>query len=101
MINPAFPWIAVLFSGFFPSLSEEFLSRAFSIPFFVRLFRSRLAAIILAGFIWGFGHATYPNQPFYILGLAVAFAGVLLGFLFCRFVLLPLLICDYTVDPLH
>ena len=101
MINTAFPWIAVLFAGFFPSLSEEFLSRAFSIPFFERLFRSRLAAIILAGFIWGFGHATYPNQPFYIRGLEVGFAGVLLGFLFFRFGLLPLLIWHYTVDALY
>jgi membrane protease YdiL (CAAX protease family) len=101
MINTAFPWIAVLFAGFFPSLSEEFLSRAFSIPFFERLFRSRIAAIILAGFIWGFGHATYPNQPFFIRGLEVGLAGVLLGFLFFRFGLLPLLIWHYTVDALY
>ena len=38
MLNTAVPWIAVLFAGFFPSLSEEFLSRAFSIPFFERIF---------------------------------------------------------------
>ena len=101
MINTAFPWIAVLFAGFFPSLSEEFLSRAFSIPFFERLFRSRIAAIVLAGFIWGFGHATYPNQPFFIRGLEVGLAGVLLGFLFFRFGLLPLLIWHYTVDALY
>ena len=22
-------------------------------------------AVVLAGFIWGFGHAGYPQQPFY------------------------------------
>lgn len=101
MLNTAFPWVAVLFAGFFPALSEEFLSRAFSIPFFERIFKSRWFAIILAGFIWGFGHATYPNQPFYIRGVEVGLAGVLLGVLFLRFGLLPTLIWHYTVDATY
>ena len=101
MLNSAFPWVAVLFAGFFPALSEEFTSRAFSIPFFEKIFRSRLFAIVVAGFIWGFGHATYPNQPFFIRGLEVGLAGVLLGFLMFRFGLLPLLIWHYTVDAIY
>jgi membrane protease YdiL (CAAX protease family) len=101
MLNSALPWVAVLFAGFFPALSEEFMSRAFSIPFFERVLRSRIAAIVVAGFIWGFGHATYPNQPFYIRGVEVGIAGVALGFLFYRFGLLPLLIWHYTVDAFY
>jgi membrane protease YdiL (CAAX protease family) len=101
MLSSRFPWIAVLFAGFFPALSEEFMSRAFSVPFFERVFRSRIAAVILAGFIWGFGHASYANQPFYIRGVEVGLAGVLLGFLLYRFGLLPLLIWHYTVDALY
>jgi membrane protease YdiL (CAAX protease family) len=101
MLNTAVPWIAVLFAGFFPSLSEEFVSRAFSIPFFERLFRSRILSIVVAGFIWGFGHSTYANQPFYIRGLEVGLAGVMLGFLFLRFGLVPLLIWHYTVDAIY
>jgi membrane protease YdiL (CAAX protease family) len=101
MLSSRFPWIAVLFAGFFPALSEEMMSRAFSIPFFEKVLRSKVAAIVVAGFIWGFGHATYPNQPFYIRGVEVGLAGVLIGFLFHRFGILPLLIWHYTVDALY
>lgn len=101
ILNSAFPWVAVLFAGWFPALSEEFMSRAFSIPFVERILRSRIAAIIISGFIWGFGHATYPNQPFYIRGVEVGLAGVALGFFFQRFGLLPLLIWHYTIDALY
>lgn len=100
-LTSAIPWAAVLFAGFFPALSEEFLSRAFSIPFFERIFRSRVAAIVVAAFIWGFGHATYPNQPFYIRGVEVGIAGIALGFLFNKFGVLPLLMWHFTIDAFY
>ena len=101
LLNSALPWFVVLFAGFFPSFSEEFLSRAFAIPFLQRIVRSRLAAIVLAGFIWGFGHAGYPNQPWYIRGVEVGLVGVVAGLMMDRFGLLPLLIWHYTIDAVY
>jgi len=101
ILNTAFPWIAVMFAGFFPAFSEEFLSRAFAIPFLQRALRSRWTAIVLAGFIWGFGHSGYPNQPFWIRGVEVGLAGVVAGVLMERFGLLPLLIWHYTIDAVY
>jgi membrane protease YdiL (CAAX protease family) len=101
LLNSALPWVAVVFAGFFPAFSEEFLSRAFAIPFLQRLTRSRFAAIVLAAFIWGFGHAGYPNQPFWIRGVEVGLAGIVAGLLMERFGLLPLLIWHYTIDAVY
>ncbi|HUR82094.1 MAG TPA: CPBP family intramembrane glutamic endopeptidase [Thermoanaerobaculia bacterium] len=101
LLNTAVPWVSVLFAGFFPAFSEEFLNRAFAIPFLQRFVRSRWFAIVLAGFIWGFGHAAYPNQPFWIRGVEVGMAGIVAGLLMERFGVLALLIWHYTIDAVY
>lgn len=101
ILSSAIPWASVLFMGFFPAVSEEFLSRAFSLPFLERVLRSRWTAIVVAGFIWGFGHAAYPNQPFFIRGVEVGLAGIVAGWIFYRWGLIPLLVWHYTIDAVY
>jgi membrane protease YdiL (CAAX protease family) len=101
LLNTKFPWAFVLFGGFLPAVSEEFLFRMFAIPFLRKITRSVVAALILAGFIWGFGHAGYPQQPFYIRGVEVGIGGVALGIIMLRFGILPTLVWHYSVDAMY
>ncbi len=59
------------------------------------------AAVVLAGFIWGFGHAGYPQQPFYIRGVEVGIGGVALGIIMLRWGILPTLVWHYSVDAMY
>ena len=101
LLNTRFPWAFVLFGGFLPAISEEFIFRMFAIPFFRKLVRVTWIALILAGFLWGFGHAGYPQQPFWIRGVEVGIGGVALGLVMLRFGILPTLVWHYSVDAMY
>jgi membrane protease YdiL (CAAX protease family) len=100
-LNTRVPWLAVLFMGFFPAISEEMQFRAFAIPFLAKYVRSWPLAVLLAAFNWGFLHSTYPNQPFYIRGVEVGVGGILIGFVMMRFGIVATLIWHYSVDALY
>jgi membrane protease YdiL (CAAX protease family) len=101
LLNTRFPWLFVLFGGFLPAVSEEFLFRMFAIPFLKKVLRATWAAVVMAGFIWGFGHAGYPQQPFYIRGVEVGIGGIALGMIMLRWGILPTLVWHYSVDALY
>ncbi|HVP43698.1 MAG TPA: CPBP family intramembrane glutamic endopeptidase [Terriglobales bacterium] len=100
-LNTRIPWIAVLFMGFFPAVSEEMQFRAFAVPFLAKFVRSIPVAIILAAFSWGFLHSAYPNEPFFIRGIEVGLGGIVIGFVMLRFGILATLIWHYSVDALY
>jgi membrane protease YdiL (CAAX protease family) len=101
LLNTKLPWAFVLFGGFFPAVFEEFAFRMFAIPFLRKATHSIALAVVIAGFLWGFGHSSYPQQPFYIRGMEVGMGGVALGIIMLRFGILPTLVWHYSVDAMY
>jgi membrane protease YdiL (CAAX protease family) len=101
LLNTKFPWAFVLFGGFFPAISEEFGFRMLAIPLFEKWFRLLWVAVIAASFLWGFGHAAYPNEPWFIRGVEVGTGGVLLSWIMIRYGILTTVVWHYTVDAIY
>lgn len=97
-VSTAIPWVSGIAIGLLAATSEEFLFRLFAIPFLQKLTKSRILAVILPAFSWGFLHAAYPNEPPYIRGLEVGLIGIAAGVVMLRWGILATLVWHYTVD---
>jgi len=96
--NTVIPWIGGVAIGVTAATSEEFLFRLFAIPFLRKLTGSRILAVVLPAFFWGFLHSNYPQEPGYVRGLEVGAIGIVAGLVMLRWGIVATLIWHYTVD---
>ncbi|MFC1613725.1 type II CAAX prenyl endopeptidase Rce1 family protein [Gemmatimonadota bacterium] len=94
------PWLAPLTISLLAAVSEEYISRLFSISFLKRYLKWTPAALIIPAAIWAFGHSTYPVFPVYVRGIELTIAGVIFGIFFLRFNLMTCIIAHYVIDAI-
>jgi hypothetical protein len=101
---PAFSAVAV---GVFAAVHEEIIYRVVALNLLVWLLRkipkfpgsaAFWIANLLQAVAWGFMHSNYPQQPSYARGLELTVSGLLFGWLFQSFGLLPAIVSHYVVD---
>ncbi len=97
-MSTALPWVFPLTIGIYAASSEEFLFRLFSVHFLLRSTKSKVLAVVLPAFAWGFLHSNYPQEPAYVRGIEVGLIGIVAGLVMLRWGILATLTWHYTVD---
>lgn len=92
------PYLTAFIIGSSASLSEEIIFRLFGINWAKKYFKNTVLAIVLTSLIWGFGHSGYPIFPVWFRGIEVSTMGLLFGFIFIRYGLIPVIIAHYLFD---
>jgi hypothetical protein len=92
------PFLSALCLGVSASLNEEVLFRVFGISWGKKYLKNTCLAVVFSALIWGFGHTAYPVFPVWFRGIEVSIIGLLYGFIFLRYGLLPLIAAHYLFD---
>lgn len=94
------PWLTPLVVSLLAAVSEEFMSRLFSITFLKKYIKVTFLALLIPAVIWAFGHSTYPVFPVYVRGIELTIAGLIFGYFFIRFNIMTCIIAHYAIDAI-
>jgi membrane protease YdiL (CAAX protease family) len=92
------PFLSAFVIGSSASLNEEIVFRLFGISWVKRYLKNTVLAVVLTSLIWGFGHTEYPIFPVWFRGIEVSLLGLLFGFIFIRYGIIPLIVAHYLFD---
>ena len=102
------PFLGALETGLLPAMWEELMFRLLGISAVLWLTRSftrlpepacRFLALLVPGALWGFAHLSYIRDPFYLRGIELTLAAVLLeGLFFLRFDLTTTIVAHFVYN---
>lgn len=97
-LSSYFPFLAAMYTGLSAASMEEIIYRVVGICLVQRLVKNFWLANLIQAVIWAFMHSTYPQQPCYARGIELTFSGMVYGWIFKRYGLLPCFISHYLYD---
>jgi hypothetical protein len=100
MLNTAFPWCLCCSWVSFVGVGEVHFAHVLD-PLSAEIHQGSLARDPSSGVHLGIRPFQLSQQPFYIRGLEVGLAGVLIGLVMLRFGILATLVWHYCVDALY
>lgn len=92
------PFLSAFTIGVMASLNEEVLYRLFGISWSKKYLKNTILAVVFTSLIWGFGHSKYPIFPVWFRGIEVSLMGLVLGFIFIKYGLIPVIVTHYLFD---
>lgn len=92
------PFITAFAIGINASFIEEIIFRLFGISLLRKYFRNIIIPVILTSFIWGLGHSEYAVFPVWFRIIEISILGCILGTIFLRFGIIPLITAHYLFD---
>jgi len=98
ILSTSLPFLFPLTASLTAAVSEEFISRLFSISFLKKYLRSTFLALLIPAVIWAFGHSSYAVYPVYVRGIELTIGGLIFGCFFIRYGLMACVIGHYVVD---
>lgn len=96
--SASLPFITALAVSLLASFNEEALYRFFAIKWGGKLFKNVWIPVLLSSLIWGFAHSGYPVYPKWFRGIELTFIGILLGFSYLRFGIIPVIVAHFLFD---
>lgn len=92
------PFLGAFIVGIMASVNEEVIFRIFAISWGKKYFKNMLFAIFFSALIWGFGHSGYAIFPVWFRGIEVSIIGLMYGFVFIKYGIIPLIVAHYLFD---
>ncbi len=92
------PVLGALATGITAGISEEVVFRLFGISLYKRFLRYTILAVVFTAAVWAFGHAFYPQMPWYVRGVELTVVGSAWGWLYLRYGLLASVISHAMVN---